>query len=257
MPVQTDLARLSVNQFRDRIGSGMLPLSSHFSYFVASVPLGEEELRDYLGDPIAALPPSLIQLLPNVSLILAPFLEKTNGKVKSGGADLICFERPAEGKALRSLLWLQRDNAVAAFGIQDIPMADYHHELFHQLASLTGQVYKDKALVTFHEVLREELIQRVHGEVDENSWQHKQALMCRPASAKRDSKAFVEYARDSFVDTLTLYLHGLCCDIDVEPGPRQLPSKYLRRRLHTLKQMFPPPAGYALFPEDREPEKDA
>jgi hypothetical protein len=52
------------------------------------------------------------------------------------------------------------------------------------------------------------------------------------------------------IDTLTLYLHGLCCDLDVDAGPRQLPSRFLRRRLELLQGMFPPPAGIAVFPED-------
>ena len=49
------------------------------------------------------------------------------------------------------------------------------------------------------------------------------------------AKAFRAYARQSFIDTLTLYLHGICCDIDVDTGPRQLPSRYLRKRLLLLR----------------------
>jgi hypothetical protein len=49
---------------------------------------------------------------------------------------------------------------------------------------------------------------------------------------------------------MTLYLHGLCCDIDVETGPRQIASRYLRRRLRLLSDLFPPPEGFAVFPED-------
>jgi hypothetical protein len=54
------------------------------------------------------------------------------------------------------------------------------------------------------------------------------------------------------VDTLTLYLHGICCDIDVDTGPRQLPSRFMRRRLMLLEELFPPPKGYAVFPEQLE-----
>ena len=53
-----------------------------------------------------------------------------------------------------------------------------------------------------------------------------------------------EYFRQAFEDTATLYLHGLCCDIDVETGPRQLPTRYLRKRLELLRQLFPPPTGF-------------
>jgi hypothetical protein len=66
----------------------------------------------------------------------------------------------------------------------------------------------------------------------------------------RESKAFKDYARQSFIDTVTLYLHGICCDIDVETGPRQLPSSYLRKRLKLLRTLYPPPKGYHVFPDE-------
>jgi len=47
-------------------------------------------------------------------------------------------------------------------------------------------------------------------------------------------------------------LHGICCDIDVDTGPRQLPSRNLRKRLMLLEELFPPPQGYAVFPEQLE-----
>jgi hypothetical protein len=50
-----------------------------------------------------------------------------------------------------------------------------------------------------------------------------------------------------------LYLHGICCDIDVETGPRQIASRYLRLRLQLLESLFPPPAGYRVFPEESKP----
>ena len=99
-------------------------------------------------------------------------------------------------------------------------------------------------------LLREELNAEVHGEVDERSWHLKQTLLRRPMAARKDGKPFRDYARQSFEDTMTLYLHGLCCDIDVETGPRQLPSRHLRKRLEALKGLFPPPEGHAVFPED-------
>ena len=66
---------------------------------------------------------------------------------------------------------------------------------------------------------------------------------------------FADYVRQSFIDTLTLYLHGICCDIDVETGPRQLPSRHLRKRLDLLKSSIRLPAGYSVFPEDAEKSK--
>ena len=73
--------------------------------------------------------------------------------------------------------------------------------------------------------------------------------MRRQTNVRKETKLFREYARQAFEDTLTLYLHGTCCDIDVETGPRQMPSRYLRRRLELLVSLFPPPEGYAVLPE--------
>jgi hypothetical protein len=79
----------------------------------------------------------------------------------------------------------------------------------------------------------------------------------RQTATNRETKLFRDYTRQSFSDTLTLYLHGLCCDIDVEPGPRQLASRYLRKRLEVLRQLYPPPDNYSLFPEElRQPTRD-
>ena len=64
------------------------------------------------------------------------------------------------------------------------------------------------------------------------------------------SSDFAEYLKASFVDTMTLFLHGICCDIDVDTGPRQLPSRYLRKRLQLFKELFPPSKDYYVLPED-------
>jgi hypothetical protein len=101
----------------------------------------------------------------------------------------------------------------------------------------------------FYRTIREELSGEVHGEVDEKSWHLKQALLRRQANVRKETKLFREYARKAFEDTLTLYLHGTCCDIDVETGPRQMASRYLRRRLELLMSLYPPPEGYAVLPE--------
>lgn len=97
--------------------------------------------------------------------------------------------------------------------------------------------------------MREELNTDVHGEVDERSWHLKQGLLRRQVNIRKETKIFRDYARQSFEDTLTLYLHGTCCDIDVETGPRQMPSRHLRKRLELLLSLYPPPDGYVVFPE--------
>jgi len=71
----------------------------------------------------------------------------------------------------------------------------------------------------------------------------------RQSNTRKETKLFHEYARQALEDTLTLFLHGICCDIDVETGPRQMPSRHLRKRLELLATLYPPPKGYAVLPE--------
>src|SRR5271156_1066582 len=252
MPAQFDLSKLSVRQFAERFRGEMIPLSNTFSYFCASVPMSEEDLKEYLEEPVAALPPAIAGALPKISILLVPYLERANGrersKVKAG--DYISIDKPPEGRITSSTQLRMGEETVLVFALKDQEVAEYHYRFYHLLATLMGDHWTNEVETAFGRVLLEELNADAHGEVDEPSWRLKQAL--RRTKAGRSSKAFREYARQSFVDTLTLYLHGICCDIDVDTGPRQLPSRYLRRRLLALEELFPPPNGYAVFPEQLE-----
>lgn len=258
MPVPSDLSKLSVRQFAERFRSEMIPLSNTFSYFCASVPMSEEDLKEYLQEPVAALPPALSSALPKVSILLVPYLERSNGRersrTKGAASDYVSIEKPPEGRATTSTQLRLGDETVLVFALRDQEVAEYHYRFYHLLATLTGEHWSEEVETAYSRVLREELTADVHGEVDEPSWRLKQSLRRNSGGrgGARGGKAFRDYARQSFIDTLTLYLHGICCDIDVDTGPRQLPSRYLRRRLLALEELFPPPKGYAVFPEQLE-----
>ena len=128
-------------------------------------------------------------------------------------------------------------------------IANYHYTFYNALAALVADTWQFGTRESFYQQLREELRAEVHGEVDERSWHLKQSLVRRQTNIRKETKLFRDYARQAFEDTLTLYLHGTCCDIDVETGPRQMPSRYLRRRLELLVSLYPPPEGYAVLPE--------
>ena len=242
MSALPDLSKLSVGQFAERFRGDVIPLSNTFSYFCATVPLSEEDLREYLQEPVAALPPSIGSALPKVSLMLVPYLEH-------GGGDFVCTEKPPENRlSWASQLRLDKEE-VLLFALQGQEVAEYHYRLYHLLARFMGDLWTTEAHDRYFALVREELIGRTHGEVDEESWRLKQELLRRQKSLRKETKLFRDYARQSFIDTLTLYLHGLCCDIDVETGPRQIPSRYLRKRLDLLSELYPPPAGYAIFPD--------
>ena len=160
----------------------------------------------------------------------------------------MCVEKPPEAKANAATLLKLGEETVLAFALKDREVADYHYRFYHLLASLLGDQWSEDAETRYARLLREELNAEVRGEVDEASWRLKQTL--RRSKSASSMKNFAKYTKQSFIDTLTLYLHGICCDIDVETGPRQLPSRYLRQRLMLLEEIFPPPQGYAVFPEE-------
>ncbi len=244
MSTEVEPSKVPVEEFARRVRGELVPLGKRFSYFSA-LPVAEEDLRQYLNDPLAAVSPAVTELLPSISIVLAPFLEKGNGK----SGEYISYERPAEGRQLFSVLHQLEDMTVLALAVKEIEVADYHYQFYAALAVLTARRWPLEAQERFYRTIREELNAEVHGEVDEKSWHLKQALLRRQTNIRKETKLFREYARQAFEDTLTLYLHGTCCDIDIETGPRQMPSRYLRKRLELLMSLFPPPEGYAVLPE--------
>ena len=262
MPAQFDLAKLSVRQFAERFRGEMIPLSTTFSYFCASVPMSDEDLKEYLEEPVAALPPSIAAALPKISILLVPYLERSNGKERNGskeradakdaGGEYVSIEKPPEGRNSTSTQLNLDQETVLAFALKGQEVAEYHYRFYHLLASVLGDRWSEEIETRFSRLIREELSAEAHGEVDEPSWRLKQGL--RRSKNAAAARAFRNYSRQSFIDTLTLYLHGICCDIDVDTGPRQLPSRFLRKRLLVLEELFPPPPGYAVFPEQIESE---
>jgi hypothetical protein len=243
--IPADLVHLGVQEFAKRFRQEMIPLGNKFSYFSA-VPLGDEEANEYLHEPIAALPQALKAGLPRIAIVFVPYLEKS----ANGGQEKVTFDPPADKLRIWATQFMADDDAVLAFALRDQQVAEYHYLFYRALAEVTADHYRPEKLTRYQELLREELRGRVHGELDEEGWKLKQSLFERESSIRRDTKLFRSYARQSLIDSLTLYLHGICCDIDVETGPRQIPSRYLRRRIELLHEIFPPPEGYAVFPED-------
>jgi hypothetical protein len=252
MPAQVDLAKLSVRQFAERFRGEMIPLSNTFSYFCASVPMSEEDLKEYLEEPVAALPPAVTAALPKISILLVPYLERANGRDRQqiAAGEYVSIEKPPDGRLSMSTQLKLGEETVLAFALKGQEVAEYHYRFYHLLATVLGESWTEGTEAKYGRILREELASDAHGEVDEMSWRLKQGL--RRSKNATAVKMFSGYARQSFIDTLTLYLHGICCDIDVDTGPRQLPSRYLRKRLKALESLFPPPPGYAVFPEQLE-----
>src|SRR5271155_3392360 len=123
MSAQPDLSKLSVGQFAERFHGEVIPLSNTFSYFCASVPMSEEDLKEYLQEPVGALPPSISAALPKISLLLVPYLERAQGpekkKAEAPAADYVSIERPPEGRLSSYTQVKLGDETVLAFALKD------------------------------------------------------------------------------------------------------------------------------------------
>ena len=135
MEIETGQAKITVEDLVARIRAEMVPLGTNFSYFLVT-PIADEDLKQYLEDPIAALPPGIVAVLPKIGILLAPYLEKANGK----NGDLVCFEKPAEPRQIFASRLVRRDSAMLAFATKDEEMADYHYSFYNAIAALVANV---------------------------------------------------------------------------------------------------------------------
>jgi hypothetical protein len=247
--------RLTVKAFAERVRQEMVPLSGKIKFFSAGLRLNEEDEKELIYDPVKSLPPSVRDLLPELSIVLVPHLEGVAKKASVDPEEIsVVMEVPKDVSEDR--IWQSETqvdgNLVLTFAVQGCDSGEYHYRFFMTLAAKFVERSEDKFWGGYDELLRDELKRRVHGEVDENSWRAKEELLSRTGAPWRESKQFRSYARVSKIDTLTLYLHGLCCDIDVDPGPRQIQSRELRKRLVWLNQAIGMPDGYAIFPDQKK-----
>src|SRR5690242_612189 len=171
MAAQPDLSKVSVGQFAERFRSEMIPLSNTFSYFCASLPMSEEDLKEYLEEPVAALPPSIAAALPRISIFLVPYLERSNGrdagKAKTLPAEYVSTEKPTEERTLAATQLSIDNETVLAFALKDQQVAEYHYRFYHLLALVLGAHWTEEVETRYSRLIREELTADVHGEVDE------------------------------------------------------------------------------------------
>ena len=222
MSIEIEKSKLTVEGLGTRFRGEMIPLTGKFSYF-SLLPIAEEDLRQYLNDPIAAISPAIVAALPPIGIILAPYVEKGNGK----GVDSASFERPSESRHIPSARSEQNGWLILVLGVKDIEVADYHYQFYNALAGVVAERWPQDVQERFFRTIREELSAEIHGEVDEKSWHLKQALLRRQTNVRKETKLFREYARQAFEDTLTLVparhmLRYRCGDrtaADAEPLP--------------------------------------
>ncbi len=252
-------SKVTVESFARQCRRKMIPLNETFSYFSA-LPLEKAALRRLLHEPIAAVPSKVGETLPNLAFVLVPFLEKhkltgagdgrNRGKGRAGTTPGVTFDPPAPTRRLYAATIGFNEQDFLFLAIKDEEVTDLHYSLYGALAALLSRRLEHDSVSGFHDLVRDELAAEAHGEIDERSWRLKEQLIRRQRDPTRRTKLLENYSRQALEDTLTLYLHGLCCDINIEAGPRQLASPHIRRRLELLREVLPPPQGRALFSED-------
>lgn len=248
--------KLPVRAFAERFQTEMKPLSEKFSFFSAGLKFNEEDEKEFIYDPVESLPPMVRELLPDISIVLVPQLEAAS-EANSAEVDVVLESAPEEtnDKSSKQRIWQNEtqlgNSIVLTFAVSGCDSGEYHYRLFHAIATKVAERAKPEFWKGYHELLRDELRRKVHGEVDEDSWKAKDSLLAATLAPWRQSRSFNHYARVSLIDSLTLYLHGLCCDIDVEPGPRQIQSRELRKRLEWLYANVGAPENYAILPDQK------
>jgi hypothetical protein len=251
-PESSSITRIAVEAFAGQCRRHLTPITSAISGFEA-VSLDAEQQRQFLREPLEAIPQSLLDRLPPLRIILVPYLEK--GQAES--TDFVAFEKPPAQHLLNSSTFDVHDEIFLFFGIEQQDVADYHYWLFQATAGLGSKALREEEVAAFSTLVFDELSRGTSGEADELSLQLKLKLQRRQRLPGRNTKLMHEYILQAIQDTLTLYLHGLCCDIDVDPGPRQLGTRYLRPRLELLSEIYPPNHGYLVFPAAPPPEPPA
>src|SRR3984893_3761099 len=149
MSARADHVKQSVGQFAEQFRSAMIPLSNPFSYFCASVPLSHEDLQEYLEEPIAALPPTSAAVLPKISIMLVPYLERVDASKNTPASEFVCTERPPDSRQFWASQGRIAEEEILLFALKDQEVAEYHYRFYHMIASLMADRWTDDAQASY------------------------------------------------------------------------------------------------------------
>ena len=173
-PQSTSITQIAVEEFAEQCRRHLVPLTSHVSCFQA-VSLDAEQHRQFLREPLEAIPTSLLERLAPLRLVLVPYLEKG----AAGSPGFVAFEKPPPQRLLRRTMFDVRDEIFLLFAIEEQDVADYHYELFNTVACLACGVVREEEFSSFSALVLDELNRGTRGEVDEGSLQLKLQLQRR------------------------------------------------------------------------------
>src|SRR4051812_35585752 len=172
MPLAPSRSRSTVDELARRLRPSMTALNPRVSYYPA-LPMTDEDLRQYIQEPVEALPPRAAELLPRIGVVLAPYLERPAPKAPIS----LVQEKPAEPKMVFATTVASDKYATLFLTVKEEQVADFHYGFYDELAGLLSTRWPADVQDKWHGLLREELSAEVHGEVDERSWRQKQGLL--------------------------------------------------------------------------------
>src|SRR5579872_6366834 len=131
--------RDTIDELARRIRPDLSPINKQFSWFPL-LPVAEEDQRQYLQDPIESLPPAARALLPKIGVVLAPYLEKGNGRTATAVAET----KPSETKLALSARVENADFVTMFFTVKGEQVADYHYFFYDEIAALISHRWPKK-----------------------------------------------------------------------------------------------------------------
>src|SRR5271157_1636951 len=141
MAASSLLQRFQLGQFAGLHRGHMIPLGSRACYFCAALTLSEEDLHEYLTEPVSSLPPAIASRLPRLEIFLVPYLERgleTPGRPRAAAPEpFVAPDKPDDEQSLASGFLLTATQAVLAFAVKDTEVADYHYRFYRTIAELS------------------------------------------------------------------------------------------------------------------------
>lgn len=229
------------------VRQSFVPISrlAHGWEFHSAVTLTPAEERTMVREPAQAVPATMAQRLGEVRVLVVPFV----GCRESG--DVVCFSKP-DGET-HSAVWVESTERIClVLPCRELNPHDTGFEFLASLAELLCPRLTGDELGAYSRLVDEELKTGVAGEIDEEAYAAKQALLTGRARHFRNREKLEHYVSVSFVGTVAEYMHGLWHDVQIRVGPEHLPLPQLRQRMNMVAALFPPNPGYSVFAKELE-----